>query len=159
MGGRGRWGGGGLTMLRELCGTRRALRSFHFGGVQYTGEAITDRDAPPHPPVPLLSGRLLMGHAATTGLIPQAFSCVSTGHCVPDQQPLRVVLAVIGRQRNVRTVQPGAGIMEADDRQVTTVFIVQPSFHHRHSTNRVSRSVTVVGEHAVTPHLVVRRRW
>ena len=33
---------------------------------------------------------------------------------------------------------PGAGIMEADDRQVTTVFTVQPSFHHRHSTNRVS---------------------
>ena len=32
----------------------------------------------------------------------------------------------------------GAGIMEADDRQVTTVFTVQPSFHHRHSTNRVS---------------------
>ena len=33
---------------------------------------------------------------------------------------------------------PGAGIMEADDRRVTTVFTVQPSFHHRHSTNRVS---------------------
>ena len=39
---------------------------------------------------------------------------------------------------------PGAGIMEADDRQVTTV---QP-FHHRHSTNRVSWSVTIVGERA-----------
>ena len=25
--------------------------------------------------------------------------------------------------------------MEADDRQVTTVFTVQPSFHHHHSTN------------------------
>ena len=33
---------------------------------------------------------------------------------------------------------PGAGIMEADDRQVTTVFTVQQSVHHRHSTNRVS---------------------
>ena len=33
---------------------------------------------------------------------------------------------------------PGAGIMEADDRQVTTVFTLQPSFHHRHSTNPVS---------------------
>ena len=31
-----------------------------------------------------------------------------------------------------------AGIMEADDRQVTTVFTVQSSFHHRHSTNPVS---------------------
>ena len=30
----------------------------------------------------------------------------------------------------------GAGIMEADDCQVTTVFTVQPSFYHRHSTNR-----------------------
>ena len=29
----------------------------------------------------------------------------------------------------------GAGIMEAADRQVTTVFTVQPSFHHRHWTN------------------------
>ena len=28
---------------------------------------------------------------------------------------------------------PGAGIMEDDDRQVTTVFTVQTSFHHRHS--------------------------
>ena len=41
---------------------------------------------------------------------------------------------------------PGAGIMEADDRQVTTVFAVQPSFHRRHSTNRVSRNLTIVGE-------------
>ena len=30
--------------------------------------------------------------------------------------------------------------MEVDDRQMTTVFTVQLSFHHRHSTNRVSRS-------------------
>ena len=29
----------------------------------------------------------------------------------------------------------GDAIMEADDRQETTVFTVQPSFHHRHSTN------------------------
>ena len=55
--------------------------------------------------------------------------------------------------------RPGAGVTEADDRQVTTVFTVQPSFHHRHSTNRVSCGATVVGERAVTPHLVVRRRW
>ena len=33
---------------------------------------------------------------------------------------------------------PGAGIMEANDRQVTTVFTIPMSFHHRHSTNRVS---------------------
>ena len=33
---------------------------------------------------------------------------------------------------------PGAGVMEADDRKVTTVFTVQPSFHRRYSTNRVS---------------------
>ena len=44
----------------------------------------------------------------------------------------------------------GVGITEADDRQVTTVFTVQPSFHHRHSTNRVSQSVTIVGKRAVT---------
>ena len=50
------------------------------------------------------------------------------------------------------TTTSGAGITEADDRQVTTVFTVLPSFHHRHSTNRV-------GERGVTPHLVVRRRW
>ena len=44
----------------------------------------------------------------------------------------------------------GAGIMDADDRQVR-VFTVQPSFHHRHSTNRISWSVTVVGN--VQSHL------
>ena len=33
---------------------------------------------------------------------------------------------------------PGAAIMETDDRQLTTVFTVQPSCHHRHSTNPVS---------------------
>ena len=42
--------------------------------------------------------------------------------------------------------RPGAGIMEADDRQVTTVFTVQPSFHDRPSANRVSWSVTIVGK-------------
>ena len=35
-------------------------------------------------------------------------------------------------------MRTGAGIMEADDRQVTTVFTVQPSFHQWHSTNPVS---------------------
>ena len=34
--------------------------------------------------------------------------------------------------------EPGSGIMEADDCQAITVFAVQPSFHRRHSTNRVS---------------------
>ena len=34
--------------------------------------------------------------------------------------------------------KPGAGIMEADHRQVKIVFTVQLSSHHRHSTNRVS---------------------
>ena len=52
---------------------------------------------------------------------------------------------------------PGAGIMEADYLQVTTLFTIQPSFHHRHSANRVSWSVTIVGERAVTPHLVARQ--
>ena len=49
--------------------------------------------------------------------------------------------------------------MEDDDRQVTTVFTVQPSFHHRHSTNPVSWSATIVGKRAVTPHIVVHRWW
>ena len=53
---------------------------------------------------------------------------------------------------------PGTSIMETNDRQVTTVFTVQPSFHHRHSTNWLSWSVIIVGERALTPHLVVCRR-
>ena len=53
----------------------------------------------------------------------------------------------------------GAGITEADDRQVTTVFTVQASCHHRHSTNRVSWSVTIVGERTGEVWLHVRRRW
>ena len=40
-----------------------------------------------------------------------------------------------GCARDIPKIRPGAGIMEVDDRQVTTV---QPSFHHRHSTNQVS---------------------
>ena len=85
--------------------------------------------------------------------------------------------------RQVTTVS--TGIMEADHRQVTTVSTVRPSFHHRPSTNRVqycimkrchswrtcsntsprrwvnvqSHLTSSLGERAVTPHLVVRRRW
>ena len=36
-----------------------------------------------------------------------------------------------------RSLRSRAGIIEADDRQLTTVFTVQPSFHHGHSTNWV----------------------
>ena len=54
---------------------------------------------------------------------------------------------------------PGTGIMAADDCQVTTVFTVQQSFHHWHSTNWVFWSVTIINECAVTPHLIVRRQW
>ena len=49
--------------------------------------------------------------------------------------------------------------MEDDDRQVTTVFTVQPSFHHRHSTNQVSWSLTIVGERRGKMWLHVRRRF
>ena len=48
--------------------------------------------------------------------------------------PLREQSALISDTMD----KPGAGIMEADYRQVTTTFTVQPSFHHPHSTNRVS---------------------
>ena len=53
----------------------------------------------------------------------------------------------------------GAGIMKTDDRQVTTVFTVQPSFRHRHSTNPVLWSVTIVGERRGEVWLHVHRRW
>ena len=36
------------------------------------------------------------------------------------------------QEAGVRTAGPGVGIMEADDRQVTTVFTVQRPFHHWH---------------------------
>ena len=49
--------------------------------------------------------------------------------------------------------------MEVDDRQVTTVFTVEPSFHHRHSTIRVSWSVTIVGKRRGEVWLRVRRQW
>ena len=55
--------------------------------------------------------------------------------------------------------ETGACIMEADDSQVTTVFTVQSSFHYRHSTNRVSWSVTIVGERRGEVRLHVCRRW
>ena len=56
-------------------------------------------------------------------------------------------------------IQPGAGVMEADNCQVTTVFTVQPPFHHRHSTNRVSWRVTIVGERCGEVWLHVRWWW
>ena len=79
----------------------------------------------------------------------------STGTFSLHRVNFKVVL-LLSRPRESKT---GAGINEADDRQVTTVFTVQPSFHHQRSTNRVSLSVIIVGERAVSPHLVVRRRW
>ena len=51
-------------------------------------------------------------------------------------------------------IRPGAGIMEADDRQVTTVFlsptVIPPSVLDKPSIMKR----TVVGLRAVTPHLV-----
>ena len=83
-----------------------------------------------------------------------------TGGRWPAQWPQSELWKCCGRANTLcESRTPGAGIMEADDRQVTTVFTVQPSFHRRHSTKRASWSVTIVGERAVTPHLVVRRRW
>ena len=50
--------------------------------------------------------------------------------------PLSTLLPITPERYTLGTT--GAGIMEADDRQVTIVFIVQPSsFHHWHSTNQV----------------------
>ena len=46
------------------------------------------------------------------------------------------IAATVGGPKKLSN--PGAGIMEADERQMTTVFTVQPSFHHRHSSNPVS---------------------
>ena len=54
------------------------------------------------------------------------------------------------------TESPGAGIMEADDRQVTTVFTVQSSFNHEHSTKW---SVTIVGERWGEVWLHVHQPW
>ena len=55
-----------------------------------------------------------------------------------DRRIRRRVLHTVVQVRGLLR-RPGAGIMEADDCQnMTTVFTVQPSFHHRHSTNRVS---------------------
>ena len=50
-------------------------------------------------------------------------------------------LFCVAETHNCTAKPPGARIMEADDRQVTTVFTVQPPFHHQHSTNRLSWSV------------------
>ena len=46
-----------------------------------------------------------------------------------------IVIALMRLARLTQHCTPGTGIMEADDRQVMTIFTVQPSFHHRHSTN------------------------
>ena len=67
---------------------------------------------------------------------------IGSGLKTTDQSPRRVMFEsgparVAPLDRSSVTRSAGAGIMEADDRQVTTVFTAQPSFHHRHTTNRV----------------------
>ena len=59
------------------------------------------------------------------------------GQCLLTRSQIRQHKSVIERARAVSKregihpcTEPGAGIMEADDRQVTTVFTVQPSFYH-----------------------------
>ena len=69
----------------------------------------------------------ILEHAATLRLKAQIIITILPSHTVTTLDHAHLSL-----------LTPGAGIMEADDRQVTTVFTVQPSFHHRHSTNRVS---------------------
>ena len=64
----------------------------------------------------------------------------------PPDRPSSVACAGLFTQCVSAMNIPGAGVTEVDDRQVTTVFTVQPSFHHRHSTNRVSWSVIIVSE-------------
>ena len=56
-------------------------------------------------------------------------------HAATLKYKMEIKLAI---SHNHSAWTPGAGIIEADDRQVTTVFTVQQSFHHRHSTNRLS---------------------
>ena len=116
---------------------------------------------------------------------PESFCCRLDGLCskgctvATSQTPsvMRSVLGLVGMQdsefwlgwygklnlqpvsRRGSTSEQIWGRYQGDDRQVMTVFTVQPSFHHRHSANPVSWSVTIVGERAVTPHLVVRRGW
>ena len=52
---------------------------------------------------------------------------------------VRFRIEVLRGLRNFLNIgRPGTGIMETDDRQVTTVFTVHPSLHHGHTTNRVS---------------------
>ena len=59
-------------------------------------------------------------------------------------------LSTSSRQNEARS-----SIMEA----MTTLLTVQPSFHHWHSTNRVSWSATIVSQWQGEVWLHVRRRW
>ena len=52
-------------------------------------------------------------------------------------------------------IRSGAGIMEADDRQVTTVFTVQPSFHHRHCTRQTEYLEELPSSTNVQSHLTM----
>ena len=54
---------------------------------------------------------------------------------VPQNPATRARIDRNGSHSSGSEISCDTGIMEADDRQVTTV---QPSFHHRLSTNRVS---------------------
>ena len=97
-----------------------------FGGVEFE-PMLTPREKSPLPEnVPRGgSNPRRCGQRAQT--LPTSYSGPVPGMTRPGKDSWRK-----------RESNQGAGIMEADHRQMTTVFTVQPSFHHRHSTNRVS---------------------
>ena len=81
--------------------------------------------------------------AADLGSIPTSTTGIFHTRGLKTSNPVATLPDTCHHKVSARTGWPGASIMEADDHQVTTVYTVQPSFHHRHSTNRVSWSVTI----------------
>ena len=138
---------GDLPLSRRTpqpLGQRGGRLSAFLSGLQ---DGVTRALQPPHtsivfPNTITLSGLLVKDSASRAGLIlalavDLLFGLSHTSD-VRFGIPVATLSGVWRYRISARIGRPGAGIMEADDRQVTTVFTVQPSFHHRHSTNRVS---------------------
>ena len=126
----------------SVAATRRAqFAACHGSGTSSPATSFGRGRLPPDRQASLRRRRSSYGRRGSSFDIPHSNSLP----CVPvDLKGLEGINEKEGKtgnkKKNKKKIEDisGAGIMAADDRQVTTVFTVQPSFHHRHSTNPVS---------------------
>ena len=157
-----------VGLVRRRCRVTVKLKAPHMlHPVSGVSPLLTPPHPPPPPPLPLLQT-----HPLPRSIFPrklyQCQVCLNTdrsdlfslewwpfqltGHTTLTTKSL-LWPCNTRRHCNTRDRYHGGRWPSGDDS------FHSPSFHHQHSTNQVSWSVTIVDECAVTHHLVVRWRW